>query len=165
LRRPRESDIDAIFEYARLPEVSKYAVWKRITDRTQVEEYLSKIQAGWSDGSEYTWILCEKADSKAIGAIAVRIRSAEAELGFILNSRFWNRGYTTEALGEIIRWLRCLAPIERVWATCDADNAPSARVLEKVGLRKEALVPGGMVRPNIGREPRPALIFGKRWAD
>ena len=160
LRQALDSDVDAIFEYACDPRVTTYAVWNRVTDKRQVHEYLSKVREGWNLGTEFTWFLCEQLHSPAIGAVAARVRGSDAELGFVLNPRYWNCGYTTEATAEVVRWLFTLPEVERIWATCDLENVASSRVLEKVGLAAEGRVSEGMIRPNIGSEPREAMIYG-----
>ncbi|SRR5258708_4097277 len=159
LRQARDTDVDAIYEYACDSKVTAYAVWPRVTDKRQVHDYLSKVREGWTLGTEFTWFLCEQVASPAIGAVAARVRGSTAELGFILNPRYWNRGYATEATIEVVRWLSTLPNVNRIWATCDTENAASSRVLEKAGLVVEGRVPGGMVRPNISLQPRGAMLY------
>lgn len=51
--------------------------------------------------------------------------------------------------------------IRRVWATCDAENLASVRVLEKLGLSREGLLRQWAVRPNISSEPWNACIYAR----
>ena len=162
LRRSTDSDLTAIFEYASDPEVTAYLVWKRVTEPDQVRDYLAKCQANWTAGSEHTWFLAENINDRVIGAVACRIRGSEADVGFVLNRRFWNLGYMTEAASAVVAWLMSLPIIERVRATCDVENSRSVRVLEKLGLTRHGIVPGGMVRPNISGEPRDSYVYAKQ---
>jgi RimJ/RimL family protein N-acetyltransferase len=51
--------------------------------------------------------------------------------------------------------------VHRVWATCDVDNPRSARVLEKAGLSREAVLRAWGVRPNVSPEPRDMFMYAK----
>lgn len=63
---------------------------------------------------------------------------ATHELGWAISSDFQNRGYATEAARALMEFafgaLRC----HRVIATCQPENTPSWRVMEKLGMRREA---------------------------
>lgn len=59
------------------------------------------------------------------------------KVGYIVNQRFQRRGYAAEALkAVIVHAFR--AGVHRVYAECDPRNERSWRLLEKVGLRREA---------------------------
>ncbi len=162
LRQPMDADVSAIFEYASDPEVTHHLVWRRVTDSAQVREYLTKCQASWANGSEHTWFVAELVNDRVIGAVAARMRGAEAEIGFVLNRGVWNLGYMTEAAAAIVNWLLSIPSIERISATCDAENLRSVRVLEKLGLTRQGTVPAGMIRPNISDKPRESYVYAKQ---
>lgn len=161
LRAPTEKDVDAIFEYASDAEVTAFMDWRRHCAREEVLAYLSRTQAAWSSGTEFSWAITEKGEDRVIGGISIRIRSSDADFGYVLNRRFWNRGITTEAATAVTAWAMATRRLPRIWATCDAENFRSARVLEKLGLRREGFVPGGMIRPNLSPNPRDAYLYGK----
>ena len=56
------------------------------------------------------------------------------ELGYWIGRPFWGRGYATEAVREALRWADEGWRRRLVIAGHFADNAPSGRVLEKVGF-------------------------------
>ena len=164
LRRATDADIPAIFEYASDPEVTIYLVWKRVSEEDAVRDYLVKSHNNWANGSEYTWFIAERDDDRVIGAIGARLRGAEAEIGFVLNRKYWGRGYMTESASAVINWLQRLPTVARISATCDVENYRSARVLEKLGLAREGLTPRGIVRPNISNEPRATCVYARTTA-
>jgi RimJ/RimL family protein N-acetyltransferase len=57
----------------------------------------------------------------------------EPELVFELLRRAWGHGYATEAATAVLEWARTCGH-GRVWATVRDWNAPSRRVLAKVGF-------------------------------
>ena len=61
----------------------------------------------------------------------------EADIGFELAPEYWGRGYATEAARAIVDFGFRELELHRISSWCIADNAASARVLERVGLRPE----------------------------
>ena len=62
---------------------------------------------------------------------------AAKEVGYIVNKRYQRQDYAAEALSAVIaRAFREGA--HRIYAECDPRNVPSWKLLEKVGLRREA---------------------------
>jgi [ribosomal protein S5]-alanine N-acetyltransferase len=59
------------------------------------------------------------------------------ELGYALARAYWGRGFATEAGTAVVAWALERPEIHRVWAVCDAENVASARMLEKLGMRRE----------------------------
>jgi ribosomal-protein-alanine N-acetyltransferase len=161
LRAPREADIEAIFEYGSDPGVSFLMDWRRLADRSEAGGFLSRCLESWHSGTEFTWVITELGPDVVIGATSLRLRDADADFGYVLNQRYWGRGFATEAAAAVVSWAVSVRRIPRIWATCDVENHRSMRVLEKVGLRREGLVPGGMLRPNISEQPRDSYLYGK----
>jgi RimJ/RimL family protein N-acetyltransferase len=54
-----------------------------------------------------------------------------------------------------------LPGVYRLWATCDAENLASVRVLEKTGVSLEGKLRRCTIRPNLSMIPRDTLIFAK----
>lgn len=161
LRAPREADIEAIFEYGSDPSVSHLMDWRRLSDPKEAEAFLSSSLDSWRSGTEFTWVITELGSDVVVGATSLRLRDADADFGYVLNQRYWARGFATEASAAVVSWAVSVRGIPRIWATCDAENHRSMRVLEKLGLRREGLVPGGTVRPNISQEARSSYLYGR----
>ncbi len=81
------------------------------------------------------------ASGRLIGNCGLRITDAstrEGDIGYEFDSRYWGQGYATEAAREMLRLGFEEHGLHRIGAGCVADNAGSARVLEKIGMRREA---------------------------
>lgn len=81
------------------------------------------------------------AAGKVIGEIMIFGRSAEhrlAEIGYVFHPDFGGQGYATEAATEVLRLAFEDFGRHRVIGRIDARNTPSARVLERLGMRREA---------------------------
>lgn len=61
----------------------------------------------------------------------------QAEIGFTIAPEHQGHGYATEAARRLLGYLFAARGKHRVTAGCDARNAASARVLERLGMRRE----------------------------
>jgi ribosomal-protein-alanine N-acetyltransferase len=163
LRRPALSDAEAIFEYGSDPEVARYADWPARTNVDQVVQSLRGRAAQWESGEEFSWVITLRGEDRAIGGIACHMQSDSAEIGFLLHRRYWGQGLATEAARGVVEWLLSIPSIHEIWATCDTQNLPSQRVLEKVGLTRQATLHNWIVRPNISDQPRDAYRYAWVW--
>jgi RimJ/RimL family protein N-acetyltransferase len=94
--------------------------------------------------AEGDWMSCailERATDELVGDLAFHWISEEhrtGEIGFIVASGQQGKGYATEASGALLDWAFA-AGFHRVIGRLEARNAASGRVLEKLGMRREAL--------------------------
>ena len=162
LRPPVAADATAIFEqYARDTAVTKYLTWRPHKQIDETYEYLKRCAAGWDDASAFTWVLTRKEDGHLLGMVELRAGEYKADLGYVLARSHWGLGIMPEAVSAVIDWTLSSAGIFRVWAVCDVDNVASARVLEKVGMKKEGTLRRWMIHPNISDEPRDSFCYSK----
>jgi RimJ/RimL family protein N-acetyltransferase len=83
----------------------------------------------------------ERASGLLVGDVAllwVSERDRTAEVGFIFDPRHQGKGFATEAARALVDWAFTSAGMHRVIGRTEARNAASARVLEKLGMRREA---------------------------
>jgi len=60
------------------------------------------------------------------------------EIGFSIGSRWWKQGIMTEAAGAVLRCAFDKLDFDRITGWCAAENSASARVMEKIGMRRES---------------------------
>ncbi len=108
-----------------------------------VRALVDRFVAAQSDHPRRAWQLAivERAGGATIGNCGIRVNDlalGEANIGYELDPACWGRGYATEAARAIVSYGFDDLRLHRIWAECIADNAASARVLEKLGMRQEA---------------------------
>lgn len=69
-----------------------------------------------------------------------RSHHLKTELAYRAGRRFWNRGYVTEAVDRLVRYVLGETAMNRIEATCMVDNRASERVLQKAGFRLEGVM-------------------------
>lgn len=160
LRAPSLEDAPALFDaYASKPEATKFLSWRTCESAEEIEAFLRQASRRQDEGSEYFWVIEEKATSDPIGMISVGIEGTSAHLGYVLSPTHWGRGYMTEAAGELTRWFIGRPEIYRVWAVCDVEHPASARVLEKCGMQREGVLRKWLVLPNLSEFPRDVYCY------
>lgn len=100
--------------------------------------------------------LAIEADGEAVGGIGFSIGSDierfSAEVGYWLGEAYWGRGIATEALMLVTFHLFDRVNLLRLFAVPLADNAASARVLEKAGYVREGRLRAGCVKDGVVRD-------------
>ena len=61
----------------------------------------------------------------------------QAQIGFTLSRPYQKQGYASEAVRALVGFLFSEYRLHRITATCDALNLASARLLERIGMRRE----------------------------
>lgn len=59
------------------------------------------------------------------------------EIGWVFNSKYHSRGFASEAARAILKYGFEEMRLHRIIATCQPQNIPSRRVMEKIGMRRE----------------------------
>ena len=62
----------------------------------------------------------------------------EAEIGWCLSPAHQGHGYVTEAATELVRICFDDLGVRRISAAAFADNVPSLRIMERLGMRQES---------------------------
>lgn len=125
------------------PEVARHLYWGPQTE-DEVRRTLEKKIAGSSIRSEGD-VLALAAEHRSTGELVADVIlhwvSAEhglAEIGYIVHPDHAGRGYATEATRPLLAVAFDVLRLHRVIGRVEARNVASARVLEKLGLRREA---------------------------
>jgi RimJ/RimL family protein N-acetyltransferase len=82
-----------------------------------------------------------KENGSAIGICGLIKRDTlpEPDIGFAFLPEYWDKGYAHESAAEIMRHAREVLRLNRILAITTPDNAASAKLLAKIGLRFERI--------------------------
>lgn len=141
LRPFTEDDAQAVFVgWASDSEVTKYLTWP--THRTVNDSlgFMRYCVQSYQDKTSYQWGMERRDTHELIGNISVvHINEGIAEmgLGWVLSRKYWGQGYMPEAAKKVIDFLFDEVAVNRIFATHDARNLKSGRVMQKVGMKYE----------------------------
>jgi RimJ/RimL family protein N-acetyltransferase len=100
----------------------------------------------------------------AIGYVAgTDIERYTAEIGYWLGERHWGRGIVTEALQLVTAHVFTQMNLLRLFALPFADNLGSARVLEKAGYVREAILRSSSVKYGEARDQALYARINPEW--
>jgi RimJ/RimL family protein N-acetyltransferase len=140
LRRATAADADVVLSYRRLPSVSEWIgdppedFHARFVAPERLEVLLLIERAGGVIGD----LMIKIEDAWAPARMISRARGVEAELGWSLRPEETGLGYATEAVQAALQICFEGLGLRRVTATCFTTNVASYRLMERVGMRREA---------------------------
>lgn len=120
------------------PEVMRY--FPALVPPEETDAMLARNRAAIDEGGFGFWAVEGKETGEFIGFIGLGVPRFEAhftpcvEIGWRLAARYWNRGLATEGATELLRYAREVLGLSEVVAFTAVDNAPSRRVMEKIGM-------------------------------
>jgi RimJ/RimL family protein N-acetyltransferase len=142
IRPATAHDLEATWAFRRLPEVGEWLtrICADLEDYTAVflhPERLAKTLVVELDGTVVGDLMLAIDDAWAQAEVADRAEGVQAELGWVIAPSYAGRGLATEAVAELLRICFEDLGLRRVTALCFADNVPSWRLMERVGMRRE----------------------------
>jgi aminoglycoside 6'-N-acetyltransferase len=139
LRRSLPEDAETISSYRSDPEVHRQQGWER-TDldgvRADIEEMRDR-----SPGEPGGWVqfsVLEREGGRLVGDVGISPADDEpgvVKLGYTISPAAQGRGYATEAVGALVGYAFEILGADVVRAYASAENLPSIRVAEKIGMR------------------------------
>ncbi len=115
---------------------TSYDEWLLGLDRTGM---LSRTLVVERDGEIVGDLYLHVEDAWAQAEVSEGGKAVQAEIGWVLSPAHQGRGYATEAVDELVRVCFDDLGLRRLTAIAFAGNPTSVRVMEKVGMRQEAL--------------------------
>ena len=141
IRRFQDKDLAAFVDYRNDPEVARYQSWDSISPaRAQSFIQEQKKQEPGVPGQWFQFAAEEKASGQLAGdlGLSVTVQDArQAQLGVTFARPHQHRGLATEAVIAVLDFAFINLDLHRVMAIVDAENTASARLMERVGMRRE----------------------------
>ncbi len=169
LRPFTRGDVGAVFEYRQREDVARYLFDNAMSRETCAEAVQLRIsQLGFEEEGDRIVLAAERREGgELIGEVCLIWRSAEqrqGEIGYIFNPRFHGHGYATEAAIALVGFGFERLDLHRIFARCDPRNEPSFRVMERMGMRREAHYRGHMQVKGAWSEEYIYAVLAEEWA-
>lgn len=134
IRNFNEEDWVSLYEYTSNPEVMEYMP----TGVLNEAETMQLVSNNLADRAEKFAIIL-KEENILIGHIEFFKYFGEHtfEIGWVFNPKYCNKGFATEAAKAFLDYGFKELKLHRIIATCQPENVPSYRVMEKIGMRRE----------------------------
>ncbi|CAN5396201.1 GNAT family protein [soil metagenome] len=143
LRFNEAADLDDVYAYLGRDDATRWIDFdtrsreevRALLDRRQEKRQIEK------DEDRMALAVVERESNRVIGDIYFAVKSIESkqgEIGYIFNPDFHGQGFATEACAAVLDIAFETYGLHRVQAECDVLNPPSFRVMERLGMRREA---------------------------
>ncbi len=139
LRPWQESDAEALYKYARNPNIGPIAGWQ---PHVSVENSREIIKSVLSAPETYAVVL--KETGEAVGSVGImtarsevnsaRMEDDECEIGYWIGEPYWGQGLIPEAVDELLRHAFEDLRQTAVWCGYFDGNEKSRRVQDKCGF-------------------------------
>jgi RimJ/RimL family protein N-acetyltransferase len=119
----------------------------------EAHQYVAACRRGWEEGAGASFAILDAADGSVAGSIGIRLDlpAGVAETGYWVARAARGRGVATHALRLAAAWILAVPGVERLQLRADALNAPSQRVAEKAGFKREGVLRSALYNPRQGR--------------
>ena len=142
------------FAMADVPELHRIAQAREVArtmlrhphpyEEGMAEEWIKGLRPLFESGKGTTFAVTLREGGSLIGTVSLYTRAPDGTavlgeegtglLGFWLGVPYWNKGYATEAVAEVVRYGFVERGLRRIRAKYFGSNAVSGRVLRKVGM-------------------------------
>ncbi len=140
LRRWVDADRPAFYAQSGDPLVMTYL--GGVQTRAQVDATLDR-HAGYFDSHGLGfWAVERRGDGVALGFCGLKPGAPDTpiadalEIGWRFGSNHWGKGYAYEAARATLDWARVNRADDVVWSITAAQNLPSTRLMEKLGMKR-----------------------------
>ena len=143
LRPFRDDDLEAMYAIHSREEVTRYLYTEPRT-RAEMREMVARrmLETAIESEGDVLGLATQLHDTPTlIGHVSLRLVSEahrQGEIGFIIHPDQQGNGYATEASETLLRLGFEDLGLHRIVGRCDGRNDASARVMERLGMRREA---------------------------
>ena len=141
LRPFRHGDEADVLAYRNREDVVRYMPADPLQPAAAGEFIAERLPATQIVADDDRIVLAVEHEYRVIGDVLIktgRLADRQAEIGWAFNPEFHGRGLATEAARELLAIAFGELDMHRAWAQLDPRNAASARLCERLGMRREA---------------------------
>lgn len=143
LRPLTRGDVDAVHAYRSREDVTRFMFDFPMTREACAEAVQARVgMTSWAEEGDKLFLAVERrSDGAMMGEVVLILRSVpsqQAEVGYTFHPDFFGQGYATEASRKLVALAFEVAGVHRVYARCHPENEASWRVMERLGMRREA---------------------------
>jgi [ribosomal protein S5]-alanine N-acetyltransferase len=156
----------SLFEILSLDEVTKYYGTARFTSIEEAKKLIDMFQKGYYEKRSMRWGIILKENDQFIGTLGLnglQLKNKKAEIGYEIHPSYWRKGYTSEAIKEVLRYSYLELELNRIGAVVYLENEASSKLLEKLGFKKEGVLRDYLFQNNSFYTTSMFSILKREW--
>lgn len=138
IRESIPEDFDALYDICQAPGFCRHMpgmTGEREGEREYFQSYIRNRYPFYEYGF---WTVLETESGRVVGRAGLEEREGQKgsilEVGYAIGAPWQNRGYATEAMGQVLRYAKDELEAEEVFAFIKPDNLASVKVAQKLGM-------------------------------
>ena len=134
IRKFTLDDVETTFAYSSDFENTHYMLMVPQKTIEETRDFLAKCIAEYDkENLEYlSFAVC--LDGLHIGEVFAYLSEKEADIGWLIDKRYWGNGYATEAAKLLVEYIHTELHRTDIVAYCDARNIASQKVMKNIGM-------------------------------
>ncbi|MGE7917139.1 GNAT family N-acetyltransferase [Lysinibacillus xylanilyticus] len=143
LRELTQDDAESIFKCFSNEEVTCYYGQEPFREIQQAENLVKLFSKNFAEKRGIRWGIERKGTNDIIGTIGFNAWSPiykREEIGYEIHPDYWRKGYTFEAVTEIVSYGFEQMGLTRIGAVVFIENEASSKLLTKIGFQKEGIL-------------------------
>lgn len=143
LRKLSIDDAEFILDLLNQPSFIRYIGDRGVRSLEDARKYiLDRLIASYARNGYGLYLVELKPAGTPIGisGLVKRDTLPDPDIGFAFLPAFWSQGYAVESAAAVMNYARETLKLDRILAITNPDNEPSARLLDKIGLRFERMI-------------------------
>jgi ribosomal-protein-alanine N-acetyltransferase len=132
--------------------VTRYYGQDALTSVEQAKQFVEFFAKNYNEKRGIRWGIEIKGHQGIIGTIgfnALFTKHKRAEIGYELHPEYWQKGYATEAVSEVISYGFKELDLTRIGAVVFIENVASNELLIKLGFEKEGVLRNYMYQNGV----------------
>ena len=162
-----QTHAESIFGILSLDEVTKFYGTDRFTSIDDAKKLIEVFQKNFYEKRAIRWGIIIKENNKFIGTLglnSLQLKNKKAEIGYEIHPSYWRKGYTSEAIKEVLHYSFQELDLNRIGAVVFLENQASINLLEKLGFSKEGVLRDYLFQNNTFHTTNILSLLMHEWA-
>ena len=136
LRPVCTADAESTFAYSSDTDLTRYMIFFPKESVEEVKQFLQEAETQWQKTAPAYYEFAVLLQNEQIGGVSLWLNEdrTEGELGWLLRREHHGRGYAYEAVCALRDFAFKELHLKKLIAQCDARNAPSEKLMRKLGM-------------------------------
>ncbi len=137
LRIVNQRDYLDVYEIYSDEETLKYQMMKPFQSKEEAKDFIKKMLKGYHNKEFIRWAVERKEDHKLIGLLTLKDinnKDKTAELGYILNKKYWHQGIMYETVSHLIDFLFHMLCLKALKVQIHPENTSSINLALALGF-------------------------------
>ncbi|GGB37948.1 N-acetyltransferase [Lentibacillus populi] len=137
MRKLSTEDIKEFYEIVKKNDVGNWLGIGNGMSFKETEQYVNQIIKHWKQHNFGVWALINQSTDEIMGHCGLRYidDTEDIEIIYLLDPKFWGKGYATEAGNAAIQFAFNSLKIHKLIARVRTNNSNSKKVIDKLGFK------------------------------